>query len=356
MNPFTPLDQVLYPPRCSPGDRVAIVSPSSAAAGEFPHIHERGIQRLRSEFKLTPVEYSSTRVESSPRKRADDLMSAFADPTIKAVMSTLGGDDQITVLKHLDFDVITKNPKPFFGYSDNTNLLNALVHRGMIAYHGGSTMVHLGRAGSMHPATESSLRAALFEGGWFNLQPSSTFANYGQPWIDPNAQTREPVMREASAWQWHGDANSVSGRLWGGCLEILDWTMQVGDWIADAPHYKDSILFIETSEEMPNGEYVFRTLRNMGERGILQQLRALIFARPISEPFGFQPRGDVTDQEVRTAEQDLYHGVLRALEQYNENLPCVLGVDAGHTDPQLILPLGGKVEIDMLSQQIRVLY
>ena len=31
------------------------------------------------------------------------------------------GDDQIKVLPFLDFDVIAANPKPFFGYSDNTN-------------------------------------------------------------------------------------------------------------------------------------------------------------------------------------------------------------------------------------------
>ena len=52
-----------------------------------------------------PVEYPSTRhVGASAEERANDLNAAFADPDIKAVMAVIGGDDQITVLPHLDAD------------------------------------------------------------------------------------------------------------------------------------------------------------------------------------------------------------------------------------------------------------
>lgn len=138
MRRLVPLDEVSYPPRCRPGDRVAIVSPSSGLPGMFPHVHELGIRRL-IEFDLVPVEYPTTRMKgSSPIARADDLMAAFADPTIKAVMATIGGDDQITVLRHLDPDVIRAHPKPFFGYSDNTNggvvTLDTASHRLTVTY------------------------------------------------------------------------------------------------------------------------------------------------------------------------------------------------------------------------------
>lgn len=54
------------------------------------------------------------------------------------------------------------NPKAFFGYSDNTNLL---VYLGIIGFHGGSTMVHLARPGRLHPKSLESMRRALFEPG-----------------------------------------------------------------------------------------------------------------------------------------------------------------------------------------------
>src|SRR5690349_18791490 len=99
------------------------------------------MRRLRDEIGLEPVEFPTTRRLNAPaRERAADLTAAFADPDIRAVLATIGGDDQITVLPHLDADVIAANPKPFFGYSDNTNLLNWLWNLGLASFHGGSTM------------------------------------------------------------------------------------------------------------------------------------------------------------------------------------------------------------------------
>ena len=134
------LSQVRYPRRCRPGDRVAVLSPSAALPAVYPHVHELGLRRLVDAFGLVPVEFPTTRqLGSSPAARAADIVAAFADPSIAAVMATIGGDDQIAVLRHLDAALIAANPKPFFGYSDNTNLLNYLVNLGMVAYHGGST-------------------------------------------------------------------------------------------------------------------------------------------------------------------------------------------------------------------------
>jgi len=138
-------------PKVRPGDRVAVVSPSTAAPARFPAVHALAMRRLREEFGLGPVEYPTTRrLDASPQDRAADLMAAFADPGIRAVLATIGGDDQITVLPYLDPGVVVACPKPFARYSDNTNLLNWLWNLGVPSYHGGSTMVHLGQGGRLH--------------------------------------------------------------------------------------------------------------------------------------------------------------------------------------------------------------
>ena len=58
--------------------------------------------------------------------RAEELMSFYKNKEIKAIFDISGGDISNEVLDHLDYDVIKRNYKPFFGYSDLTTVLNAL--------------------------------------------------------------------------------------------------------------------------------------------------------------------------------------------------------------------------------------
>ena len=59
--------------------------------------------------------------------RAKELMSFYENKEIKAIFDISGGNIANEVLDYLDFDVIKRNYKPFFGYSDLTTILNALV-------------------------------------------------------------------------------------------------------------------------------------------------------------------------------------------------------------------------------------
>lgn len=58
--------------------------------------------------------------------RAEELMSFYKNKEIKAIFDISGGDISNEVLDHLDYDIIKRNYKPFFGYSDLTTVLNAL--------------------------------------------------------------------------------------------------------------------------------------------------------------------------------------------------------------------------------------
>ena len=119
--------EFVTPPPLEPGDRIAVVAPSSNPRAEFPHVYDLGLERLREGFELEPVEFPTASMENDrllerPAERARDIEEAFADPEVRGVISVIGGNDQVRVLDHLDRDVLRENPTRFFGYSDNTQL------------------------------------------------------------------------------------------------------------------------------------------------------------------------------------------------------------------------------------------
>ena len=345
--------ELRYPPKPRPGDRVAIVSPSFAGPARFPAIHELGLRRLREDIGLEPVEYPTTRrLRASAADRAADLVAAFADPSITAVLATIGGDDQLTVLPHLDAEIVAANPKPFFGYSDNTNLLNWLWGLGIVGYHGGSTMVHLARGGTAHPVSLSSLRTALFSSEEVVIHPAAEYGEDEIPWSSPGALVTEPPMRPSDGWTWHNAVRGVEGPTWGGNLEVLHWNLAAGRWIRPAEEYEGCILVIETSEEMPSAVDVGRMLRNMGERGLLEQFPAVVIGRPKASSH-LAPRTDAERTAFVTDQRD---AVIGMLDRYRPDAVAVFGVEIGHTDPQWIIPYGGWMCVDGPARTIRVRY
>ena len=75
------------------------MSPSFAAPAVAPAIHDQGLRRLTELTGLIPVEYPTTRrLDATAQDRAADLNTAFADPSIRALLATIGGEDQITVV------------------------------------------------------------------------------------------------------------------------------------------------------------------------------------------------------------------------------------------------------------------
>ncbi|KIF70391.1 peptidase [Streptomyces sp. AcH 505] len=343
----------VVPPKPRPGDRVAVLSPSSGLPGLLPLPYELGLTRLEKEFGLVPVEYPSTRtMGATARQRADDIHAAFADPTVKAVIASIGGDDQITVLPLLDRELIRANPKPFFGYSDNTNLLAYLWNTGIVGYHGASVMCELGRPGAMDPLTAESLRAALFTSGPYELRPAGRFRDTDRDWADPATFETEPETRPGTGWRWHGPERVVEGRSWGGNVEILAWLLMADREIAPAAAYDGCVLLLETSEELPAADEVFGILRAMGERDLLRRFPALLMARP--KTWSLERRNS-PEQAARYAREQR-DAVLRALAVYAPDTVAVFDVDFGHTDPQLVVPYGGVVRVDGLARRVTVTY
>ena len=347
------MPELAYPPKPRPGDRVAILSPSSGLPGVFPLPFELGLSRLRGDFGLVPVEYPTTRVmDSAPGDRAADIHAAFADPDIAAVITSIGGEDEIRVLPHLDADLLRANPKPFFGYSDNTCLLAYLWQLGIVGCHGGCVMVQFGRPGAMHPATEASLRAALFSPGDYELAPVAAYGDVDRDWGDPATFESEPLMQPCDGWHWRHAGRVAEGTGWGGNLEVLAWLLMAGRAVPSPDDCRGGVLFLETSEELPSATEVYRVLRAIGERGLLGVFSAVLFGRP--KAWALDRR--TTPEQKSGYVRDQREAVLRAMDEYAPDTMVVLDIDFGHTDPQLVIPYGGLIRVDGVARRITVRY
>ena len=343
----------LLPPKARPGDRVAILSPSLAAPGFAPAVHEQAMTRLAALTGLVPVEYPTTRqLGASPEERARDLNAAFADPSIRAILATVGGEDQIAVIPHLDGAAALSDPKPFLGFSDNTNLHQWLWSLGIASFYGGSTQVHVGPGPHVDPIHLDSLRAALLTGAELEITEPGESEDMGHDWLDPRALTEFGEREATEPWTWAGPSRSVTGPTWGGCLEVLQWVLTAGRFPAD-PHVLDgAVMLIETSEMLPSASEVAWILRAMGERGLLAAVDAVLVARPLAS--SLEDRRDAPARARFRAEQR--DAVVETVGRYNPEAVICVGVPFGHTRPQWIVPHGGTMTLDGASHRITASY
>ncbi|MGB9033107.1 MAG: S66 peptidase family protein, partial [Paeniglutamicibacter sp.] len=297
-------------------------------------------------------EFPTTRkLGATPTERAADINAAFADPGIRAIFATLGGDDQITVTPHLDADVVAANPKPFFGYSDNTNLLNRLWSLGVPGYYGGSTQVHLGAGPGIDPIHLASLKAALFDGGRLRITDPGSSEDFGPDWLSPEALGSFGDREPTEPWQWAGPGRTVEGRTWGGCFEVVD-QLAVADRLPPLEALRGTILLLESSEEVPPARLVGRWLRALGERGLLAAVAGAVIARPPVGTHESVPPPKVR-AELRAAQRE---AVFEEFARYNHDAVVCVGVPFGHTRPQWILPYGGTMRLDGQRQTITADY
>ncbi len=67
--------------------------------------------------------------KNAMKAKADALMQMAEDAEISMIFDISGGDFANGVLPYLDFSVFAEHPKPIFGYSDLTVLLNAVYQK-----------------------------------------------------------------------------------------------------------------------------------------------------------------------------------------------------------------------------------
>jgi muramoyltetrapeptide carboxypeptidase LdcA involved in peptidoglycan recycling len=341
---------MLKPPRLHPGDRVAAISLSWGGPGTIPHRYEAGKAQLEAEFGLEVVETphalrDADWLQRNPQARAQDLMEAFADPAIQGIISTIGGDDSIRLLPHIDLEVIRAHPKVFMGYSDTTVTHMACFTAGLVSFYGPAIMAGFGENAGMFPYMINAVRRTLFSADPIGtVEPNHAgWTVEHLDWADPANQSRRRKLEPSTGWRFLQGGGTWRGHLVGGCIEVLDWLRGTAVWPEPAS-WQDAILFLETSEEGPPPTDVARYLRALAAMGVLQRLNGLLFGRP---------GGQVPPEQF--AEYDAALLQVVAEEEGLTELPIVTRMDFGHTDPMMVIPYGVEAEIDCATERFAIL-
>jgi len=338
----------MKPHRLRKGDKLAVLSPSWGGPSVFPHVFNNGVKYLEEILGLVVKEFPTTRMtdtdlHGSPEIRAKDINDAFADPEVKGIIASIGGDDSIRILKYLDKDIIISNPKLFMGYSDTTTLLTLLNQWGLVTFHGPSVMAGFSQGHSLPTNWYKHVEEVIFEDkSEYKLPLFDWYSEGYSDWSDEENTGKIKAEVTNHGYQVLQGSGIVEGVTFGGNIEIFEF-MKSTDYYPDTNFWKDKIVFFETSEDVPSVTNVKYFLRNYGIQGLFSNVKAILFGRC----------RDYTN-EMKKEFNNMLITVIR--EEFGAtDLPIMTELDFGHTDPQWILPLGIKMKVDLDKKKLSLL-
>ncbi|RZK17996.1 MAG: LD-carboxypeptidase [Hymenobacter sp.] len=337
---------LVKPKALQPGDKVAIISLSWGGAGELPARYEQGKKQLQATFGLEVVETTHALkpaqwLYENPRARAQDLMEAFADPSIKAIISAIGGDDSCRILPYVDSEVIRRNPKIFLGFSDSTITHLLCLKAGLTSFYGTSLLVGFAENGGILPYQIADIQRTLFSTDVVGEVPPNRVGWTSEllDWSDTSLQHTKRKLEPTAGWNFLQGSHLVQGRLMGGCMEALESLKGTAFW-PPPDCWTDAILFFETSEVKPEPDYFRWWLRNYAQQGILRTAKGILLGRPDNNAYV----------------QEYNAELLKVLgEEELTEMPVITEMDFGHTSPVFTLPYGLMAQIDCSNRTFSLL-
>lgn len=297
------------PPRLRPGDRVALLTPSSPAS--LDRIDE-GIDVLRF-CGLEPAEYPSARARGttqpflagSDTERAANLRDALLDDAVAGVMTVGGGYGSQRMLEQLDWSGLDAvAPKVVVGYSDVTALLEALASR-------------LGWSSVMGPmVAEGEFRESYsFSSLWSCLTSPE---RYG-PLAFPEARTLS--------------GGAADGVTVGGNLSLVAGSLGTDTTWAPPGAV---VLLEDENEDAPRIDTMLTHLRRCG---YFAEAAAVVAGK-------FTNAGDSTDDEVRAVLDDRLGDL---------GIPVVADANLGHGGHVQTWPVGVRARVDADARTVTFL-
>ena len=305
--------------RLKKGDHIRVVSPSSSieriGGVEANVAAKEKLEALGFRLSFSEHYFENDIFDSAPiASRVADLEAAFANETVDAILTTIGGFNCNELLPYLDFDLIAQNPKIFCGYSDTTALLNAIYAKtGMQTYMGPAYSSFKMREGQDYQ-TQAWLNAVTQDS--FTLEPSEEWSS--DAWYIPDA----PRTFFPTDWKVY-NPGQASGVAIGGNLS----TFALLHGTEFAPKPDKYILFLEEAEE----DHYVEFTRHFA--ALLQ-----VYPNPQAVLIGRFPKETEMTEEILLTILDK-HPILK-------KVPVLYDLDFAHTQPLFTITIGGQVEID----------
>ncbi|MDA3850253.1 MAG: LD-carboxypeptidase [Spirochaetaceae bacterium] len=276
----------------------------------------------------------------NPQLRAEDINNAFSDQNIHGIISTIGGDDSVRILKYLNINKIKQNPKFIMGYSDFTTISTYLNLNGLVTFNGPSIMAGFSQFLSFTKEYRRYIEDYLFSPKENSIIPEFSSYSDGYPdWINKKNIGKVNSLKKNDGVHFIQGSGKCSGQLFGGCIDVLEMMKGTAFW-PTKDFWKNKILFLETSEEKPSIDCVKYWLRNYGVMGVFEQISAILFGR--AREYSIEEKEKLEEAIISVVKEEFG----------NSQLAIITNLDFGHTDPQIILPLGINIEIDISNKKI----
>lgn len=300
---------LVKPERLKKGDTVGVIAPASP-----PNIEnlERGLKffaELGLNYKLGKslyLEYGY--LAGSDEERLADLHEMFQDNEVKGIICAGGGYGTARIASAINYKVISRNPKIFWGYSDITFLHTAIRQQaGLVTFHGPMIASDIGKED-----------ASLISKDQFKQLFHPTELRY----TDTISELDELV------------SGTAEGALVGGNLSLLSSTMGTKFEIDTA----GKILLIEDINEEPRA--VDRMLNQLYMAGKLQEAAGIL----------------VGDFNNCVPERELSLTLDEVLDHYIKlaGRPALKGFNMGHCSPHIAVPFGTHAQLDTASKTLIV--
>ena len=322
--------KLLKPYRLMRGDTIGVVATSfpfpSDETSNYYLQYKKGVQELESMgFKVK--EGKNLRnikwwCAGSPKERAEDINTMFADPEVKAIIVHEGGQSAIAVLEHINYETVRKNPKPFIGFSDVTNIHCALFTRaGLVGFHGPLLTYSLGKIWDQYlPDKKEDGKKLLF-----HILTSTVPLGKIQP------------LTQWECWR----KGKASGKLFGGNLSMLS-SLVGTKFFPQVNDLKGCILFWEI-DNTPSYR-IEKGLYQLKYAGILDVISGMLVGKlPDIKRTAFEGFNEPTPKQI----------IMDVLKEYT--FPIIGELDFGHKTVDIPMPVGLKAKMDAEKPELELL-
>ncbi len=335
-----------YPQNLPPNGSIGFIAPSFGCAAEpYRSAFLHGLNRLQSLHYTTLCGPNASAsdgigISSTPARCGEEINEFFSRDDIHAIISCGGGELMCTVLDHVDFAQLkAREARWFMGFSDNTNLSFLLPTLCDTASIYGPCAPAFGME-SWHPVVYDAL--GLLTGSLDTIHSYGLWQSEGgKDEAHPLAPYNTTNLTRLKKFPAGGDKIQLSGRLLGGCLDVL--SILAGTCYDRVPDFleryrDDGILWFLEACDL-NVFDIQRALWKLAHCGWFRHARGFLIGRPMH--FGEDIMG--------LNQYDAVTSVLGPL-----GVPVIMDADLGHLPPSMPLITGAVAELYSRGDLLRI--